>query len=138
MRIPDNPQFYSANHAYYTRWSPGVQKYLRWLQGLEGNSNYTLSERYIGSLVSDIHRNLLKGGIFMYPAENSKSEGKIRLLYEAAPLAYLIEQAGGYASDGKQSILDIEPTDLHQRTPFFIGSKELVKQADQFIEEEEA
>ncbi len=136
MRLPEPPQYYSMNHAYYDRWSPGVHRYLHWLQERKEPEASTLSSRYIGSLVADFHRNLLRGGIFCYPAENNKPNGKIRLLYEAGPLAFLIEQAGGFASDGYRSILDIEPTDLHQRTPLYIGNRSLVFQAERFLQEE--
>jgi fructose-1,6-bisphosphatase I len=132
MTLPEKPVFYSVNHGYYARWSPEVQAFVRWLQGSEGET-LGLSERYIGSLVADFHRNLLRGGLFAYPAEATKPNGKIRLLYEAAPLAYLIEQAGGAASDGRQRILDIEPTSLHQRVPFFIGNTNLVRKAEEYI-----
>ncbi|MDT8306285.1 MAG: class 1 fructose-bisphosphatase [Anaerolineae bacterium] len=132
MTLPEKPSYYSVNHGYYARWSPAVQAFIRWLQGSEGET-LGLSERYIGSLVADFHRNLLRGGLFAYPAETEKPNGKIRLLYEAAPLAYLIEQAGGAASDGRQRILDIEPSSLHQRVPFFIGNKELVAKAEEYI-----
>ncbi|MCA9874905.1 MAG: class 1 fructose-bisphosphatase [Ardenticatenaceae bacterium] len=137
MKVPDPPSYYSVNSSYYSHWSPGVKRFLRWLQGQEADSPPPLSSRYIGSLVADFHRNLLRGGIFCYPAENSKPNGKIRLLYEAAPLAFLMKQAGGYASDGYQSILDIEPTDPHQRTPFFAGNLSLVKKVEQFLAAEE-
>jgi fructose-1,6-bisphosphatase I len=113
-----------------------VQEYVRWLQGRagsDGEDSPVLSERYIGSLVADFHRNLLRGGVFAYPAESEKPTGKIRLLYEAAPLAFLMEQAGGYASDGRRRILDIEPEDLHQRVPLFIGNRYLVEVAESFI-----
>lgn len=136
MRLPDPPSFYSVNHAYFERWSPGVKRYLRWLQGREGWEGPALSSRYIGSLVADFHRNLLRGGIFCYPAEEKKPNGKIRLLYEASPLAFLAEQAGGYASNGYKSILDIDPTDLHQRTPLYVGNRSLVYQLERFLQEE--
>ncbi len=135
LRFPD-PTYYSANHGYYQRWSEGVQAYTSWLQGNqqeEKDAPQGLSERYIGSLVADFHRNLLKGGVFMYPGEKNKPNGKIRLLYEAAPLAYLAHHAGGYASNGQQSILDLTPADLHDRTPFFIGNTRLVQKAEDFI-----
>ncbi|WP_420642775.1 class 1 fructose-bisphosphatase [Candidatus Leptofilum sp.] len=138
MRLPDSPAYYSVNHAYYKKWSPGAQRYLRWLQGSEGNTGKPLSSRYIGSLVADFHRNLLRGGIFCYPAEINKPDGKIRLLYEAGPLAFLAEQAGGLASNGCGAIMDIQPTDLHQRTPLYIGNRSLVHQAERFLQEEEA
>lgn len=135
MRLPDPPSYYSVNHAYFDRWSPEVQAFIRWLQQ-DGDGSVVapqMSSRYIGSLVADFHRNLLRGGIFCYPAETNKPEGKIRLLYEAGPLAYLIEQAGGYASNGRQPILDLTPTSLHERTPFFIGNRNLVFQAERMI-----
>lgn len=137
MRLPNLPAYYSVNHAYFEHWSPGVKNYIRWLQGQIGENSPVLSSRYIGSLVADFHRNLLRGGVFFYPAEIDKPNGKIRLLYEAGPLAFLIEQAGGYASNGYQSILDIVPEDLHQRVPFYIGNRPLVEKAEQFIRQEE-
>jgi fructose-1,6-bisphosphatase I len=133
MRLPEPPEYYSVNHAYYDRWSPGVHNYLRWLQDREDTDLPAMSSRYIGSLVADFHRNLLRGGIFCYPAETNKPNGKIRLLYEAGPLALLAEQAGGYASNGHEAILDIVPTDLHQRTPLYIGNSSLVYQAERFL-----
>jgi len=136
MRFPDPPEYYSVNHAYYDRWSSGVHNYLRWLQDREKVDLPAMSSRYIGSLVADFHRNLLRGGVFCYPAEQDKPNGKIRLLYEAAPLAFLAEQAGGYASTGYEPILDIEPTDLHQRTPLYIGNRSLVYKAEVFLQEE--
>lgn len=133
MRLAASPTYYSMNDAYYTRWSQPVQNYVKWLQGRDGSDAPILSSRYNGSLVADFHRNLLKGGVFCYPAETDKPQGKIRLLYEAAPLAFLIEQAGGYASDGTQPILDINPTDIHQRVPLYIGNRWLVEKAEEFI-----
>jgi fructose-1,6-bisphosphatase I len=135
IRIPAQPQYFSVNLGYYNYWSKGIQKYTNYLQS-RGNGHSGLSLRYIGSLVSDFHRNLLAGGVFYYPADNKdpeKPHGKLRLLYECAPLAFLAEQAGGYASDGKQNILDIKPEGLHQRSPFFIGNTELVEKAEECI-----
>jgi len=136
MSLPEPPAYYSVNTSYYRRWSPGVQKYLRWLQGQEGDDPQ-LSSRYIGSLVADFHRNLLRGGVFCYPSEMNKPNGKLRLLYEAAPLAYLVEQAGGYATDGHGSVLDIVPTSIHQLTPLFIGNRSLVERVESYVAEEE-
>ena len=130
LRFPEPPQYYSANHAYFDRWSKGTREYVRWLQC---NERFKLSERYIGSLVADFHRNLLRGGVFVYPAETNRPEGKLRLLYESAPLSYIAEQAGGYGSNGRCSILDITPTDLHQRTPTFIGNRALVVKAEEML-----
>ncbi|MBS1252513.1 MAG: Fructose-1,6-bisphosphatase class 1 [Anaerolineales bacterium] len=132
IQIPKNPKYYSVNQGYEENWSEGIQRFTHYLQGREGLGT-ALSLRYIGSLVADFHRNLLAGGVFYYPAEKEKPEGKLRLAYEAAPLAFIAEQAGGYASDGAQSILDIQPESLHQRTPLFIGNRDLVKKAEGFV-----
>jgi fructose-1,6-bisphosphatase I len=137
MQLPEQPAYYSVNHAYYDRWSPSVKRYINWLQGRDGSNAPVLSTRYIGSLVADFHRNLLRGGVFFYPAESGKPDGKIRLLYEAGPLAFLIDQAGGYASNGRQSILDITPTNLHQRVPFYIGNHSLVEKAEYYLRQDE-
>ncbi len=136
MHLPDPPAYFSVNSSYYARWSPGVRRFLDWLQGMNPDSP-NLSARYIGSLVADFHRNLLRGGIFCYPAESERDEGKLRLLYEAGPLAFLIAQAGGHASDGRQAILEITPTSLHQRTALFIGNRPLVERVEAFIRLEE-
>ncbi len=136
MRLPEPPAYFSVNDAYYRRWTPPVQRYLQWLQGQDPEEDPQLSSRYIGSLVADFHRNLLRGGVYCYPGERHKPAGKLRLLYEAAPLAFLIEQAGGYASSGRQPILDITPESIHQRVPLFIGNKDLVQKAEYFIYEE--
>lgn len=136
IKIPETPKYYSVNQGYERYWSKGVNHFTQYLQGLEGEQK-SLSMRYIGSLVGDFHRNLLSGGIFYYPADSKdpdKNTGKLRLLYEAAPLAFIAEQAGGYASDGTQNILDIMPTSLHQRTPLFIGNRNLVEKAEAYIQ----
>jgi fructose-1,6-bisphosphatase I len=133
--IPEPPRYYSVNQGNEKYWSKGVREYTAWLQGREPGSQ-GLSARYVGSLVADFHRNLLAGGVFYYPADTQdpeKSYGKLRLLYEAIPLAFLAEQAGGRASDGVRNILDIPPQTLHQRTPFFAGNQDLVEQAEAFI-----
>ncbi len=130
MTFPEEPSYYSFNYGSYSSWQPGVQAYVEWLRAQD---QPRLSQRYIGSLVADFHRNLLSGGVFGYPADDNQPNGKIRLLYEAAPLAYLAEQAGGYGSDGRQRLLDIRPETLHQRTPLFIGSRALVEKAEEFL-----
>lgn len=130
IRFPDLPAYYSFNHAAANRWSGGMNQYVSWLRDL---NEPVLTQRYIGSMVADFHRNLIFGGVFGYPAEPGKPDGKIRLLYEAAPLAFIAEQAGGYGSDGRQSLLDIQPTDIHQRVPVFIGNRDLVEKAEVFI-----
>jgi len=130
IRIPEKAKFYSVNQGYERFWAREIQEYTNHLQA------QNLSLRYIGSLVSDFHRNLLGGGIFYYPSDTrdpKKPHGKLRLLYECAPLAFLAEQAGGAASDGTTPILDVQPTDLHQRVPLFIGSKDLVELAEAYL-----
>ncbi len=136
IRIPAGGRYYSVDQGYQKYWSEGVRRFTEYLQGFDGRSG--MSQRYVGSLVADFHRTLLSGGVFYYPAntkEETKTQGKLRLLYEAAPLAFVAEQAGGYASDGTHPILDIEPTELHQRTPLFIGDRELVQKAEELIRE---
>jgi fructose-1,6-bisphosphatase I len=130
VQMPAKPRYYSVNQGYERHWAREIQEFTSDLQ------TRNLSLRYIGSLVSDFHRNLLGGGIFYYPADirdPGKPHGKLRLLYECAPLAFLAEQAGGAASDGTQPILDIQPTELHERTPFFVGDTELVALAESYI-----
>jgi fructose-1,6-bisphosphatase I len=136
LQIPDRPKYYSTNHAYHKYRSEGAQRFTHWLQGLdEEDERDPLSERYIGALVADFHRNLLEGGIFYYPADSRYPSGKLRLIYEANPLAFIAEQAGGRASDGQGRVLDIKPDSLHQRTPLFVGNRELVEKAEAFIAE---
>ena len=135
IQIPQRPKYFSVNLGYQSYWSKGVQMYTDYLQGKTGEIK-ALSLRYVGSLVADFHRNLLAGGVFYYPADSidpKKPSGKLRLLYEAAPLAFIAEQAGGYASDGRQNILDIDPNELHQRVPLFIGNRSLVEKAEECI-----
>ncbi len=140
IKIPSQPKYYSANQGYELFWSEGVRRYTHYLQGqTEGRKRLLM--RYVGSLVGDFHRTLLAGGVFYYPADTQdpyKPHGKLRLLYEAAPLAFIAEQAGGYASDGRQRILDIQPETLHQRTPLFIGNRDLVEQAETYIRDYDA
>lgn len=135
IRIPDVPSYYSVNQGYQKYWTEGVRQYTKYLQGLADDGE-GLSMRYVGSLVADFHRNLLTGGVFYYAADSRDPDlphGKLRLLYEAAPLAFIAEQAGGYASDGTGPILDVEPHDLHQRTPLFVGNRDLVEKAEEYI-----
>jgi fructose-1,6-bisphosphatase I len=134
IKIPA-PKYFSVNLGYQMYWSQGVQRYTEYLQG-RGGGMKGLSLRYIGTLVSDFHRNLLAGGVFYYPADSKdpkKPHGKLRLLYECAPLSFIAEQAGGAASDGRQRVMDISPKSLHQRTPIFVGNRELVEKAEEFI-----
>jgi len=137
LRIPERPEYFSTNAAYERYWSPGVVRFDRYVRGLEEEKPpASLSARYVGSLVADFHRNLLKGGIFYYPLlykEPQRPQPKLRLLYEAAPLAFIARQAGGYASDGVRDILEIEPSSLHQRTALFVGNRALVEKAEEYI-----
>ncbi|NQX77076.1 class 1 fructose-bisphosphatase [Gilvibacter sp.] len=128
MKFPDDGKIYSVNEGNYSQFPQGVKDYIKYCQMEEGDRPYT--SRYIGSLVSDFHRNMIKGGIYMYPSTSKNPDGKLRLLYECNPMAFLAEQAGGKASNGFQRILDIEPTELHQRVPFFCGSTTMVEKAE--------
>lgn len=129
IKIPERGRYLSVNDSYEQVWDDDVRALMRRYRGLDGVRE-PMSVRYVGSLVADFHRNLLGGGIFAYPANEKNPRGKLRLLYEANPLAFIVEQAGGLASTGGTRILDVEPTDLHQRTPLFIGSKDDVMTAD--------
>ena len=136
IRIPPRGKYYSINEGNYHYWSEGVRCYVDYLKASDKATGRPYSGRYIGTLVADFHRNLLAGGIFVYPADTRdarKPHGKLRLLYEAAPLAFIVEQAGGRASDGTQDIMQIQPESLHQRVPLFIGSREDVDKTEQFI-----
>ena len=131
IKFPENGTIYSVNEGNYTHFPQGIKNYIKYCQKEEGNRPYT--SRYIGSLVSDFHRNMIKGGIYMYPKSSKSSNGKLRLLYECNPMAFLAEQANGKASDGFKRIMDIEPTELHQRVPFICGSKNMVNKAEEFM-----
>ncbi len=134
MSIPDQSKFYSCNQGYERSWTPAIQRLTRWLQGMDAEQpRDPLSARYIGSMVSDVHRNLLHGGIYYYPGDMQQPQGKIRLMVEAQALAFIVQNAGGYASDGIGDVLQIKPHSLQQRCPLFIGSRDLVQQAEQFI-----
>lgn len=134
MRIPEPCQrIYSVNEGNYTLWSPAQQRAINHLKGLDGANPQPYSARYIGSLVADVHRTLLYGGVFMYPADRKNPAGKLRLLYEAAPIAMVAEQAGGKASDGSRRILDIKPDRLHQRTPLFVGAADCVDTVERVL-----
>ncbi len=134
IRIPKRGKVYSVNEGNYRWWHDGMKKYVKYLQEEDKATNRPYSGRYIGSMVADVHRTLLYGGIFMYPGDTKNPNGKLRLMYEANPTAFIVEQAGGRASNGKQRILDIQPEKLHQRTPLFIGSEEDVCIAEEFIQ----
>ncbi|ATC58506.1 class 1 fructose-bisphosphatase [Vibrio anguillarum] len=134
MMTFDDGKIYSINEGNYIRFPTSVKKYIKYCQENVPEDNRPYTSRYIGSLVADFHRNLLKGGIYLYPSTQSHPNGKLRLLYECNPMAFLIEQAGGIASDGVNRVLDIKPTELHQRVPFFCGSKNMVHKLEEFLE----
>jgi fructose-1,6-bisphosphatase I len=133
MRVKEEGKIYSINEGNYVHMPEGVKRYLKWCQELDPATNRPLTSRYIGSLVADFHRNLLKGGIYIYPQGTTAPKGKLRLLYECNPMAMIMEQAGGKASDGKTRILDIDPSELHERVPFFCGSTKMVEMAEEFL-----
>ncbi|RLD29294.1 MAG: class 1 fructose-bisphosphatase [Bacteroidetes bacterium] len=132
MQFPEDGNIYSVNEGNYIHFPQGVKDYIKYCQMEEGNRPYT--SRYIGSLVSDFHRNMIKGGIYIYPNTSKNPTGKLRLLYECNPMAFIAEQALGKASDGFTRILDLQPTELHQRVPFFCGSKIMVEEVEEFMQ----
>lgn len=129
--MPETGNLYSVNEAYRASFPPGVQRYLEWAK----NENYSL--RYIGSLVADFHRTLLRGGVFLYPPTRKAPQGKLRLLYEANPMAFLAEQAGGAATDGRMRLMEKQPCEMHERTPLIIGSKREVARVHEFLDQNE-
>ena len=131
MNFPTEGTIYSVNEGNYIHFPQGIKNYIKYCQMEEGNRPYT--SRYIGSLVSDFHRNMIKGGIYLYPTSTKNPNGKLRLLYECNPMAFLAEQAGGKASDGSSRIMDIHPVELHQRVPFVCGSMSMVKKVESFM-----
>ena len=137
IQTPKKSKIYSINEGNYLYWHPGLKKYIKYLQEEDKATNRPYSSRYIGSMVADIHRNLLYGGIFMYPADSRNPHGKLRLQYECNPMAFIVEQAGGRATNGKMRMLEIQPEKLHQRMPIFIGSEEDVKMVEKFMAEAE-
>ncbi len=132
IRIPEVGRYLSVNDSYEALWNDDVRALMHRYRGRDGKRK-PMSVRYVGSLVADFHRNLLGGGLFAYPANTSRPNGKLRLLYECNPLAFIVEQAGGAATDGKQRILDVQPTELHQRSPYFVGSKRDVDMATEVL-----
>jgi len=136
IRIPEKGKIYSVNEANAKQWlEEGLRKYVEWLKEKDEETKRPYTSRYVGCMVADVHRTLLKGGIFMYPADKKNPNGKLRLLYEANPMAFLLEQAGGMASTGKQRILEVVPETLHQRVPVMLGSPYDVKKAIEFIDQ---
>jgi fructose-1,6-bisphosphatase I len=135
MRVPKDGFIYSINEGNYKQFPEGVKRYIKYCQEEDPSTKRPYTSRYIGSLVADFHRNMIKGGIYIYPSTGSNPNGKLRLMYENIPLAFIVEQAGGKASDGKNRILEIQPEQLHQRTPLFIGSKHMVEKAEELMAE---
>lgn len=133
IKCPDDGNIYSVNHGNFFKYDKWVQEYITCCQQKTKDNGGPYTNRYIGSMVADLHRTLIKGGIFMYPTTVSKPNGKLRLMYECNPFAFIMEVAGGKASNGNVRIVDIEPTDLHQRTPVFIGSKNMVDECLSYV-----
>lgn len=133
IQCPPAGKIYSVNHGNYFQYQAGVQQYITTCQQKNEATGGPYTQRYIGSMVSDIHRNLIKGGIFMYPAITNRPEGKLRLLYECNPFAFIAEIAGGKATDGKRRILEIQPNAIHERTPFFVGSKDMMEELEGYL-----
>lgn len=133
IQTPQRGHIYSVNEGNYCQWPDGMKRYVDWLKMEDKDTGRPYSGRYVGSLVADFHRNLLYGGIYMYPGDGKNPNGKLRLLYEGAPLAFVAEHAGGAASDGSRRIMDIAPSSLHQRTPLFIGSPDDVRECEAFL-----
>jgi fructose-1,6-bisphosphatase I len=133
MTIPPRGSIYSVNEGNRLLWDEPFQRYLDYLQTPDASSKHPYKARYVGSMIADVHRTLLYGGIFAYPADSANPKGKLRLMYEANPMAFIIEQAGGRATDGKQRIMEVVPSDVHERVPLFIGSTEDVLEAEEFL-----
>jgi fructose-1,6-bisphosphatase I len=133
IKTSEDGHIYSVNEGNYVNFTSGIKGYIKYCQEKETETGRPYTSRYIGSLVSDFHRNLLMGGIFLYPGNDIHPNGKLRLIYECNPLALIAEQAGGAASDGSRSILSITPGSLHQRSPFYVGSKNMVRKVEDFL-----
>ncbi len=134
MKMPASGKIYSINQGNFSKFTDGVKNFIGWCTESDKETSRPYSLRYIGSMVGDLHRNLLKGGIFMYPANKGETKGKLRLLYECIPMSFITEQAGGKATDGHQRILELQPTEVHERTAIFIGSTNLVEKAGGFVQ----
>lgn len=135
IKCPEKGKIYSVNHGNFFQYEQGVKEYITACQKKTKADGGPYTQRYIGSMVADVHRNLIKGGIFTYPGTIDKPKGKLRLMYECNPFAYIVEKAGGKATNGKQRILDIQPTELHQRTPLFIGSNKMMEELETYLKE---
>ena len=133
IKIPKKARMYSVNQGNFFQFSNGVQKYITWCEQKDSKTGRPYSLRYVGSMVADLHRSLLKGGLFLYSQAKGAPQGKLRLMYECNPMAFIIEQAGGLATDGKNDILNIKPKSIHQKSPIYIGSSDMVKNVCKFI-----
>lgn len=133
IKIPKKGKTYSVNESNFDYWDQEIKNYIHYVKQIDPPTNRPMNSRYIGSMVADVHRNLLYGGIFLYPASKTAPNGKLRLGYEANPMSFIVEQAGGKATNGKQRIMDIKPTGIHQRVPLFLGSREDVELLEEFI-----
>jgi fructose-1,6-bisphosphatase I len=136
IRIPEIGKIFSVNEGNISDFPPGVVSYISWCKDKDKETHRPYGARYIGSLIADVHRNMLRGGIFLYPATEKKPDGKLRLMYECNTMAFLIEQAGGMAHTGKQRVMEVIPTELHQRVPLYIGSNHMVEQVLGLLESE--
>ncbi len=136
IKCPPSGKVYSVNHGNFFQYTINTREYINVCQKKDKTNGGPYTQRYIGSMVADVHRNLMKGGIFLYPGTLDKPNGKLRLLYECNPFAFIVEIAGGRATDGKRRILEIEPTELHQRTPFFVGSKDMMDELDTYLQKD--
>ena len=133
MKFPDHGKIYSVNEGNYVHFPTGVKKFIKWVQDIDEKDGRPYTSRYTGSLVADFHRNMLLGGIYLYPTGTTSPKGKLRLLYECNPMAFLTEQAGGKCTDGFTRIMELKPTELHERVPFFCGNREMVEKAEEFM-----
>jgi fructose-1,6-bisphosphatase I len=133
MKCPEKGKIYSINQGNWSKYDDNIRNYLNFCMESDKETSRPYSHRYIGSMVADMHRTLIKGGIFLYPADKSNANGKLRLLYECNPMSYLIEMAGGLSTNGHDSILNLQPTELHQRVPVFIGSKLMIEQLQSML-----
>ncbi len=133
IRTPENGKLYSVNEGNYANFPMGIKRYIKYCQEIDPATQRPYTTRYIGSLVADFHRNMLKGGLFLYPPTNAHPRGKLRLSYECNPMAFLSEQSGGIATDGKSCILDLQPSSIHERVPLYIGSRNMVNKLLEFI-----
>ena len=136
IKCPPSGKVYSVNHGNFFQYTVNTREYINVCQKKDKSNGGPYTQRYIGSMVADVHRNLMKGGIFLYPGTLDKPQGKLRLLYECNPFAFIVEMAGGRATDGKRRILEIQPTELHERTPFFVGSKDMMDELDTYLQKD--